>query len=122
MQIWRDVDLFDQLTSTYRVRIHATGWINATVVNAWRLFCKIYRNDIPLLKPLRKLVLETLGKYGREQPLQFFNTSRIGVTSIKLDILNLGVVKNKLKHFRCQQCGRRTNFNCEKCNVSLEPK
>ena len=52
------VDLFDQFVSTYCVRICSKKcWspffarsINATAVNAWRLFRKIHGNNIPLLK------------------------------------------------------------------------
>ena len=81
------------------------GWslfawsINATAVTAWRLFRKIHENNIPLLKFLCKLELETLGKYGRNRPAQALNTSRIAGTSIKLDTLNHVVVKGESKYF-----------------------
>ena len=76
------VDLFDQSLSTYHMRISSKMWwwlflawsTNATVVNVWRLSCKIHGNNIPLLNFIRELVLETLGKYGRNQPTQSFNT------------------------------------------------
>ena len=56
---------------------------------------KIHGNNIPLLKFLRELVLETLGKYGRNRPAQSLNTSGIAGTSIKLDTLNHVVVKGE---------------------------
>ena len=66
------VDLFDQCVNlscanpVQKVVVAFFAWsINATAVNAWRLFYKIHGNNIPLLKFLCKLVLETLGKYGR---------------------------------------------------------
>ena len=112
------VDLFDQFVVAFFF-----AWsINATAVNAWRLFRKIHGNSIPLLKFLRELALETLGKYGRNRPAQSFNTSGITGTSIKLDTLNHMVVKGESKYCRCQQCGRRAIFKCEKCNVSLHPE
>ena len=97
------VDLFGQFAPTYRVRIRSKkrecyffAWsINATVVNAWRLFRKIYGNNIPLLKFLRELVLETLGKYGRNWLAQYLNTSGIAGTSINLDTLNHVIVKGE---------------------------
>ena len=100
------VDLFGQLAPTYRVRIRSKkrecyffAWsINATVVNAWRLFRKIYGNNIPLLKLLHKLVPETPGKYRRNQTVQFLNSSEIVGTSIKLDTLNHVVLKSESKH------------------------
>ena len=89
------VDLFDQFVSTCRVRICSKkgcwsfyAWsINTTVVTARRLLRKIPGNNIPLLKFLRELALETLEKYGRNRPTQSLNTSRIAGTSIKLDTL-----------------------------------
>ena len=116
--------------STYRVRIRSKKWwwpffawsINVTVMNAWRLFHKIHGNNIPLLKFLRELVFETMGKYGRNRPAQSLNTSLIPRTSIKLDTLDHMVVKGESKYYRFQQCGRRTIFKCEKCNVSLHPE
>ena len=95
------VDLFDQSLSTYHMRISSKMWwwlflawsTNATVVNAWRLFCKIHGNNIPLLSFIRELVLETLGKYGRNQPTQSFNTFGIAWIRIKLDTLNHVIVK-----------------------------
>ena len=89
------VDLFDQFVSTCRVRIFSKkgcwsfyAWsINTTVVTARRLLRKIPGNNIPLLKFLRELALETLEKYGRNRPTQSLNTSRIAGTSIKLDTL-----------------------------------
>ena len=87
---------------------------NATVVTSWRIFCKIHRNNIPLLKLLRELVLEILGKYGRNRPAQSLNTSGIARTSIKLDTLNHMVVKGESKYYRFQQCGRRTIFKWRK--------
>ena len=95
------VDLFDQFVSTYRVRIRSKKWwwpffacsTNATAVNALRLFRKIHGNNIPLLKVLRELVLETLGKYGRNRSAQSLNTSGIEETGIELDTLNHVVVK-----------------------------
>ena len=124
------IDLFDQFMSTYRVRIGSKKWwwrffvwsTNATVVNGWRLFHKIHGNNIPLLKFVRELVLETLGKHGRNRPPQSLNPSGIAGTSIKLDTLNHVVVKTESKYCRCQRCGRRTIFKCEKCNVSLHPE
>ena len=87
-----------------------SAWsINATEVNAWGLFRKIHWNNIPLLKFLRELVVETLGKYGRNRPAQSLNTSVMAGTSIKLDTLNV-VVKGESKYCRCQQFGRRTIF------------
>ena len=117
------VDLFDQFVSIYRVRIRSRKWwwpffgwsTNATAVNAWRLFHKIYRNNIPLLKFLRELVLETLGKYGRNQPAQSLTTSGIAGTSIELDTLNHVFVKNESKYFWCQQCFTFSNAK----NVTL---
>ena len=87
------VDLFDQFVSTYCVRILSKKWwwpflawsINATAVTVWRLFRKFHGDNIPLLKFLRKLVLETLRKYGRNRPAQSLNTSGIAGTIIKLD-------------------------------------
>ena len=72
--------------------------INATAVTAWRLFCKIHGDNIPLLKFLRKLELESLGKYGRNRPAQSHDTSGIAETSIKLDTLNHVVVKGESKY------------------------
>ena len=98
------------------------GWsINATAVTSWRLFCKIYGNNITLLKLLRELVLQTLGKYGRNRPGQSLNTSAVAWTSIKLDTINHAVVKDGSKYCGCQQCGRSILFKCEKCKVSLHP-
>ena len=79
------VDLFDQFVSTFYVQIRSKKWrwsffawsINATAVNAWRLFRKIHGINIPLLKFLCELVLETLGKYGRNRPGQSLDTSGI---------------------------------------------
>ena len=67
-------------------------------------------------------MLETLGKYGRNQPAQSLNTSGIAGTSIKLDTLNLVVVKGESKYCQCQQCERRIIFKCKKCNISLHPE
>lgn len=121
------VDLFDQFVSTFYVQIRSKKWrwpffawsINATAVNALRLFRKIHGNSIPLLNFLRELVLETLQKYGRNRPAQFLNTSRIAGACIELDTLNHVIVKGESKCCQCQQCGRRTIFKCEKCNDSL---
>ena len=87
------VDLFDQFVSTYCVRILSKKWwwpflawsINATAVTVWRLFRKFHGDNIPLLKFFRKLVLETLRKYGKNGPAQSLNTSGIAGTIIKLD-------------------------------------
>ena len=100
--------LFDQFVSTYRVQIRSKKWwwsffawlINATAVTAWRLFCKIHGSNIPLLKFLRELVIKTLEKYGRNQPVKSLNTSGIAGTSIKLDTLNHVVVKGESKYCR----------------------
>ena len=123
------LDFFDQFASIYcvRIRFKKCRWpffawsINATVVNAWKLLCKIYGNNIPLLKLLHKLVPETPGKYRRNQTVQFLNSSEIVGTSIKLDTLNHVVLKSESKHCRFQQCGRRTIFKCKIYNVSLHP-
>ena len=58
------------------------------------IFHGIHGNNIPLLKILRELVLESLGKYDRNRPAQSLNTSGITGTSIKLDTLNHVVVKD----------------------------
>ena len=89
---------------------------------AWRLFHKIYGNNIPLLTFLCELVLETLGNYGRNRPVQSLNTSEIARTSKRLEILNHVVVKAESKYCRCQQCGRRTIFKSGKCKASLHPE
>ena len=100
-----------------------SAWsINATAVNAWRLFRKIHGNNVPLLKFLRELLLETLRKYGRNRPAQSLNTSRIAGANIKLDTLNHVVARGESKYCRCQQFERRTIFKCEKCKVSLQPE
>ena len=64
------------------------------------LFCLVNKcncggNNIPLSKFLRELVLETLGKYGRNQPAHSLNTSGKAETSIKLYTLNHVVVKGE---------------------------
>ena len=75
--------------------------INATAVNAWGLFRKIHWNNIPLLTFLRELVVETLGKCGRNRPAHSLNISVMAGTSKKFDTLNV-VVKGESKYCRCQ--------------------
>ena len=121
------VDLFDQFVANYRVRIRSKKWwwpffawsLNSAAVNSWRLYRNLHGNKIPLLQFIREIVLESLGKYGKNRPQTSLNTSGIAGNSIKLDTKDHVLVKGVSKYCRCKNCGRRTIYKCEKCNVSL---
>ena len=65
-------DLFDQFITNSLVKIKSKKWwwpffaclLNVSVVNSWRLYSSVYRNDMPLRKFIRELVLEKFGTFG----------------------------------------------------------
>ena len=124
------VDLFDQFVANYRVRIRSEKWwwpflawtLNASVVNSWRLYRQVHLSKIQLLPFVREISLQILGTYGRQRPSHSLSAKGKAGNYIRLDTYNHVVVKGLSKYCRCKQCGRRTCYKCEKCNVSLHPE
>ena len=64
--------MFDQFITNSLVKIKSKKWwwpffaclLNVSVVNSWRLYSSVYRNDMPLRKFIRELLLEKFGTYG----------------------------------------------------------
>ena len=123
------VDLFDQFVSTYIVRIRSKKWrwpffawvANASMANAWNLFCTVQKPKIGMLEFQRDAVMTILTSFGRNKPAKSLAFPRIGASSVKLDTKNHILVKSTLKYCCCKHCGGRSIYLCQKCNVALHP-
>ncbi|GBN85927.1 PiggyBac transposable element-derived protein 2 [Araneus ventricosus] len=99
------------------------GGIGAAPVNGWRLY-RALGHDISLLQFTRECSQEILGKFGipsighgRSLVLQknAFNQQRY-------DRKDHWLYKSDKQFGRCKNCGRRSIYRCEKCQVPLHPE
>ena len=125
------VDLFDQFISTYRVRIRSKKWwwpflgwaINASMANAWNLYRKANdgKEHIGMLEFQREVAMALLAPCGRNKPSRLLPYPKNVAETVKLDTQNHILVRGMSKYCRCKQCGRRSIYLCQKCNVTLHP-
>ncbi|GBN23920.1 PiggyBac transposable element-derived protein 2 [Araneus ventricosus] len=110
-----------QPLKTYNV--HMGGGIGAALVNGWRLY-RALGHDISLLQFTHECSQEVLGKFGmpsighgRSLVLQknAFNQQRY-------DRKDHWLYKSDKQFGRCKNCGRRSIYRCEKCQVPLHPE
>ena len=109
------VDLFDQLVSTYRVRIRSKKWwwpffawaVNASMANAWNLFRTTQRQKIGVLEFQREVVMIILVSFGRIKHAKSLAFPRNVGSNVKLDTKNHILVKGTSECCRSKYCGGR---------------
>ena len=126
------VDLHDQFSASYRIRIRSKKWwwplfsslVRSSAVNAWLLFRRI-GHDISQLQFMRQCTQEMLIRYGTERRVP--GPAALSVPGAAGD----GVRRDGLGHWpkvgptmkaRCKVCGCRTKYICGKCRVALHPE
>ena len=118
------VDQMDQQVACYRTRIRQRKWwwpifvylFDVSVVNAWYLMRKVTGSTICLLDFRRVLAQTILKRYGtlsaqgrRPAPCP---------DDVRYDCKSHWIIKG-LTERRCKQCGKKTLYRCEKCDVGL---
>jgi hypothetical protein len=119
------VDQIDQQVACYRTRIRQRKWwwpifiylFDVSVVNAWYLMRKVCDStDYSLIDFRRVLALTMLKTYGmpslqgrRPTPYPEY---------VRYDFKHHWIVKG-LTDRRCKQCGKKTVYRCDKCDVGL---
>lgn len=125
------VDLFDQFVAQYRIRIRSKKWwwplfswgISAAVVNGWNLY-RLMGNDISLLQFTRECSQELLGKFGTPPtgPGRALVLQKNAFEQQRYDRKDHWLYKSDQQFGRCKNCGRRSVYRCEKCQVPLHPE
>lgn len=122
------VDLFDNATNNYRIRIRGKKWYwplitNAAMVNAWKLhcFCRRYeKNTIMSQLDFRVFVAECM--LQTSMPMKDSQTQGARNSDVvRLDGKDHIIEKNE-KRIRCRQCKSQTWHKCSKCNIGLHAK
>ena len=118
------VDLFDRLLGSCRPIIRGKKWywpllinnLNACVVAAWRLHCRVQETP-PTHKAFRRQVTLCLLKGDVTGAI----SRGISVADLPADIRYDGVghTKGPATQGRCRVCRRNTRFVCQKCKVRL---
>lgn len=125
------IDLFDQQVAAYRIRIRSKKWwwplfawsLNAQVVNAWMKYRK-NNKGVSLLVFTRQLVVALLTSYGtkRQHPGPTSVPCKSTIDEIRYNKQQHWPVKGESKYGRCRECGRRSAYICEMCNLPLHPE
>ncbi|GBL63683.1 PiggyBac transposable element-derived protein 3 [Araneus ventricosus] len=125
------VDLFDQFVSQYRIRIHSKKWwwplfswgIGEALVNGWRLY-RALEHDISLLQFTRECSQEILGKFGIPSIGHGISLvlQKNAFNQQRYDRKDHWLYKSDKQFGRCKNCGRRSIYRCEKCQVPLHPE
>ncbi|KAF0297800.1 PiggyBac transposable element-derived protein 3 [Amphibalanus amphitrite] len=126
------VDLFDEAVGAYRVHLRSKKWwrpllnwgINASAVNAWRLRQKITGKKDSLLEFTRELVMQMLALHGstRKRPGRSLSLPGPAGDAARKDGLLYWPRKGATNRARCRQCGRRSAYECMKCNLPVHPE
>ena len=109
------VDLLDAMVAKYRGQVRRRKWwwpifnwfVAVTAVNAWRLLRANQDPDVPFLKFLHGLVMETLSKHGKKKERTGFPVTVRGKAgdSLRRDAGHHMIVVSKMtrhcKHPRC---------------------
>ena len=121
------VNLFDQFLSTYRVRISSKKWwwpffawsVNASMANAWNLFCTVQKQKIGMLEFQREVVMASLASFGRNKAAKSVALPWNVASNIKLDTKNHILVKGTSKYCSCKHRGSRAIYLCQKSMLPL---
>ncbi|XP_055848110.1 piggyBac transposable element-derived protein 3-like [Episyrphus balteatus] len=125
------VDLFDNATSNYRIRIRGKKWywplltnaLDAALVNAWKMhcICKKFAKETSMSQlEFRTFVVDALlrSETNSEPVCQTEGSPNVVV---RFDSMKHTVIKTE-KRLRCRKCSSQTIFSCRKCNIPLHPK
>ena len=124
------VDLFDQCLSNYRCSMRSKKWwwplfqwgVDAARTNSWFIHRRTIRGgkQLPFIRELAKVLIK---KNTVPRPAHHARYRRpSGVQhDVRFDMMNHWPKVMESRYHRCQQCGNRTQFACEKCNVPLHP-
>ena len=121
------VDLFVQFVSKYRVRIRSKKWwwpffawtVNASMANTWNFFRTVQNQKIGMLGFQREVIMTILASFGRNKPAKSLVFPQNFASNVKLDTKNHSLVKGTSKYCHCKQCGGRSIYLFQKCNVAL---
>ncbi|XP_065193176.1 piggyBac transposable element-derived protein 3-like [Sycon ciliatum] len=114
------VDLFDRLLGSYRPRISGKKWywalfvnhLNATVVAAWRLHCKVHEKPMSHIEFRREITVSLLKTDLRPEP-------RVSGLPVDVRYDGVGHTRESTTQGRCKVCKRNTRCKCSKCGVRL---
>lgn len=121
------VDQMDQQVACYRSRIRQRKWwwpifaylLDVTVVNAWYLRQKELSLNDSLLDFRRGIVVSLLKTYGTAS-MQGQRIVPPVLNDVRYDGKEHWIVKG-LTERRCKQCGKKTIYRCEKCDIGMHP-
>lgn len=144
------VDLFDNATNNYRIRVRGKKWywplltnaLDAAMVNAWKFHCVLHKfgdklqvdgtkkllpkskSSVLTQLDFRVFVSEVLVRHGKgplRTPKAAKLTEKMALNVIRTDQLSHASGKNK-KALRCRVCHKHTLFKCLKCDCALHAK
>lgn len=126
------VDLLDQMTAAYRIRIRKRKWwwciynwsLSVSAINSWRLMMHVKKEKIPYLFFLRQLVMEMMKVHGvdRVRPGPSLVLRGTAAESMRRDGKDHWIVSSETQQLVCRFCKGRSSWKCDKCNVGLHAK
>ena len=89
------------------------------MANPWKLFRTAQNQKIGMLEFQREIIMIILASFGKNKPGKSLAFPQIVANNVKLDTKNHILVKGTSIYCHCKNCGSRSIYLCQKCNVAV---
>ena len=85
----------------------------------WKLFRTVEKQKIGMLEFQREIIMIILASFGKNKPGKSLAFPQIVANNVKLDTKKHILVKGTSTYCHCKNCGSRSIYLCQKCNVAV---